>query len=59
MGKNATYVTLIPAQLSIKATRFMLAPCHVKTPAKNLFVILSEAKNLVFMRFFGRFAPSE
>jgi len=23
------------------------------------FVILSAAKNLVFLRFFGRFAPSE
>jgi hypothetical protein len=23
------------------------------------FVILSEAKDLVFLRFFGRFAPSE
>jgi hypothetical protein len=26
---------------------------------KSYFVILSEAKELVFMRFFGRFAPSE
>jgi len=27
--------------------------------AKSRFVILSEAKDLVFFRFFGRFAPSE
>ncbi len=32
---------------------------QVETSAKNQFVILSEAKDLVFMRFFGRFAPSE
>jgi hypothetical protein len=30
-----------------------------KEETKCRFVILSEAKDLVFLRFFGRFAPSE
>jgi hypothetical protein len=32
--------------------------CFDEDP-KCRFVILSEAKDLVFLRFFGRFAPSE
>jgi len=30
-----------------------------KEDIRRRFVILSEAKDLVFLRFFGRFAPSE
>jgi hypothetical protein len=32
---------------------------YLEEVAKGRFVILSAAKDLVFLRFFGRFAPSE
>ena len=46
----------IANKLPVKSISFV---SENESSEKGLFVILSEAKDLVFRRFFGRFAPSE
>jgi hypothetical protein len=51
----------VPGRLSLAGTEARPTELFSYKPAikRLFFVILSAAKDLVFLRFFGRFAPSE